>query len=103
MGLPSLRMTASPLGFCRSTGCGRAEDLRRCFVEVRVLGILVFSGGLVLGTRLRFPTDGGAGGAGNYTNLGACRRSFASAHHSADHCSAHATANRPASFSEPSR
>jgi hypothetical protein len=53
-----------------------------------VLGILVFIGSRVLTTRLRFLTNGGAGRAGNYPNLGACRRSCAPANHSAD--------NRPA-------
>ena len=94
-GLAILANDGFSAGLLRRTGCGRAEDLRRCFVEVRVLGILVFSGGLVLGTRLRFPINGGAGRAGNHTNLGACRRSFAPANHSADDRSAHATADRP--------
>ena len=60
-GLAILTNDSLAARLCRRTCWGGvAKDVRRCFAEVRVRGILVCRGGLVLGTRLRFPVMAGA-------------------------------------------
>ena len=70
---------------------GRDHHVRRIFIEIRVLGILVFAGGLVLGTRPRFRNHGGAlHGASGRPDDGSSSGAGLPTDKFPNHCSAHA-------------